>query len=62
MIKKKRGVRKQTTIRKMDEIAKSAGLYKRLIEFSGHAVYRYTFSGSKILFANSSFVKLLDLK
>ncbi|MCP4148844.1 MAG: hypothetical protein GY757_13945, partial [bacterium] len=36
-------------------------LYRRLVEFTGDAVYVYTYTEGEIVFANKGFVKVLDL-
>jgi diguanylate cyclase (GGDEF)-like protein/PAS domain S-box-containing protein len=36
-------------------------LYKRLVEFSGDGIYRYSFEEGRIIFANQGLVDILDL-
>jgi len=36
-------------------------IYRRLMDFTGDGIYRYTFEDGKILFANPGFLKILDL-
>jgi PAS domain S-box-containing protein len=36
-------------------------LYRRLMEFTGDGVYRYTFDDGRILLANKGYVRILDL-
>ncbi|MFH1753038.1 MAG: ATP-binding protein [Candidatus Omnitrophota bacterium] len=55
-------MRRSQKAEKIADSSHAAGsLYNRLVEFSGDAIYRYTFDGGKILFANAGFVKVLDL-
>ena len=43
-------------------LTETIGLYQRLVDFTGDAVYRYTYSEGRILFANQGLVDILDLK
>lgn len=42
-------------------VTKPQPLYKRLVEFTGDAVYRYTYDDGRIVFANKGFVELCEL-
>jgi len=39
----------------------TASLFKRILDFTGDGVYRYSFDDSRVLYCNPGFVRILDL-